>query len=131
MGAWLKTLGIISIILVIIDIILMLVVFFSDADRLGRAIFGGLILFPFLVLVVGIWLVGFLLVYLKKKNNALGNIISWGGLTIFGVIFIISILGLFRLPPFDYWDIAGWFVWPFQLVIVIFFIIFTIIVNKK
>jgi|SRR3989344_4087279 len=68
---------------------------------------------------------------LKNGRKITANTISILGLVIFGLIFLISTLGLFRIMPFYRWDIAGWFAWPFQLVIVIFFIVSTIIINKK
>ncbi|MBN1779105.1 MAG: hypothetical protein JW816_02700 [Candidatus Buchananbacteria bacterium] len=127
---WLKTLLTISIILSIIDIVLTILVLSISKDPIGRAIVGGLLL-SFLVIIIGMWLLGFLLNYFKKKSKVITNIISIVGLVIFGLTFSISTLGLLRIMPFDRWDIAGWFAWPFQLIIVIFFMISTIVLNKK
>ena len=130
MKTWIKTLGIISIALIILDIILMIIVG-STGDGLGAGLMIGLILLPFLGIIIGIWLISFLLVYLIKKNKALAKILSIIGLVFFGIVFLISILGLFRIMPFENWDIGGWFAWPFQVIIVIFFIVSTIVTNRK
>ena len=84
----------------------------------------------FILMILGFWIFGYLLMYLKRKNKKLARIISVFLLSAFGILFIISTLGLFRIPPFYSWDIARWFAWPFQLVITIFLIITTIIINK-
>ena len=131
MKTWVKISGIISIILIILDIILMIILPMKDEIGFGSAFLIGYFLLPLLVIIIGSWLIGFLLFYLRNKNKCFANIISISGLTLFSIIFIISILGLFRIMPFYRWDIAGWFLWPFQLVIIIFFIVFTIIINKK
>jgi hypothetical protein len=130
MKTWVKTLGIISIVLIVLDIILMIIAA-STGDGLGAGLLIALILFPLLAIIIGAWLIGFLLIYIKNRNKTLANIIAVSGLVLFSIIFIISILGLFNIMPLERWDIAGWFAWPFQLIIIVFFIISTIIINKK
>ncbi|MEI6849927.1 MAG: hypothetical protein WCK29_02730, partial [archaeon] len=58
-------------------------------------------------------------------------IIKLIGIIIMIIVFIISTLGLMRIPPFDYWDIAGFFLYPLQIVIVIFLIGLVYFVNKN
>ena len=128
MKTWVKILGVISIILIVLVIISMIFVALTgDAFATGFTFL--LIFFPILAMVIGAWLIGFLLAYLK--NKIIANIISVAGLVFFSIIFLISILGLFQIMPFKRWDIAGWFAWPFQLAIIIFFIVSTIVINKK
>jgi len=125
MKTWVKTLGIISIILIILDVILMVIY-----DNVLGAI---LIFLPFFGIIIGFWIFGFLFFYLKKHSLSLvANIISICGLVLFCIVFLISALELFfKIMPFGRLDIAGWFIWPFQLIIIIFFVIATIIINKK
>lgn len=130
MKKWIRNLGIATIVMAIIDILLM--IYASNIpDGIAALIFILIIVIPTTSLIVGSWLVGFLIFYLKEKNKNAANIISGSCLTIFGTIFLISILGLLKIDPFYMWDFAGGFFWPLQLVIVITFAITTVVINKK
>ena len=125
-----KVLGIISIIIIVLEVILGVWASYTDSG-LGASLLIVLILLPLFGIILGAWIIGFLIFYLKKKNKRIANMIVLIGLIILGIIFIISLLGLFGIMPFDAWDVAGWFAWPFQVLILIFFIIMKRIVNSK
>ncbi len=91
-----------------------------------------ILIISFPALGIGMLLLTFNLVYYLKKNNkeSIGNFILWILLIFFGAVFIISSLGLINVSPFERWDIAGWFAWPFQLIIVIMLIVLIVVLNR-
>ena len=118
---WFNIIGIIILVLGVISL------FAFQNDEFGLHI--TLISLPLIILSVFFFIFN-LVYYFKNKNKFLGSIIFGILLVFFVLVLIISTLGLFRTMPFDHWDIAGWFLYPLQIVIVIILIISEIIINR-
>ncbi len=92
----------------------------------------GVLLISFPLVVISLLLFSFnLVIYFREKNKALGNWIFGLLLAFLSIIFIISTIGLFDIQPFGRWDIAGWFLYPLQIVIIIILIVYEFQLNKK
>ncbi len=123
---WIKVLNWIAIIFFLGAVISLFVFMGMDFGGLGMLILS----VP--LAGVGVLLLSFnFFYYIKRRNKVLGNILLSILLIFFGIVFIISTLGLMRIQPFDYWDIADWFLYPLQIVIIIFLIILVYYLNKK
>ncbi|MBP7708773.1 hypothetical protein KA107_03735 [Candidatus Pacearchaeota archaeon] len=124
MGKKLNITGLIFFILAIlfwfIDIFLL-----NDEFGIGILIIG----IPLLGIAIIFWFLSFVF-YLASKKPKIAKMTAIILLIFFSVVLISSILGLMSIGPFEYWDIAGWFVWPLQVIIVVSLIIVTIKLNK-
>lgn len=123
---WLKVFNWVALLLFVLTIVSFIIFLNMEFGGIG-------------VLIVSIPLAGIALLLLsfnplyslrKHKMTVTANIILWILLIFFGIVFIISSLGLMHFSPFERWDIAGWFAWPFQLIIVVFLIVFIAFLNK-
>lgn len=127
---WLKVVNIIAVLLLIAGIIVTILLFWSG-DSMG-AVFGVLLLSIPLIGTSLLLFVFNILYSLKIKNNKkAGNLILIPLFAIFLIVLIISFLGYLHIAPFERWDIAGWFLLPFQFVIVVIFSIYLYFLNKK
>lgn len=116
-NVWVKTLGIITIIL----IVLALGVFVWELNKSYVPLFTLFIILPVLGIILGFWIFGFIFYYLKKHNlRYIAN--------------IISVIGLIGSVVFSFWFIpqaaAGIF-FSYPLFVVIFFLISTIMINVR
>src|SRR3989344_5922924 len=128
-SSWLKILGILSAVAIILDIVVLFPFWIQCFTRFCSNLVTDIILLPILGIIVGCWVIGFLINHLKNNNKKwFGRIVLIGGSIIFGIIVMLTLLEYIGIEGFDF---RGWFPLPFSLVVFLFFIISLIINSRK
>mgnify|MGYP001557821681 CR=1 FL=1 len=131
---WAKVLSVISISLILVDIIIAIVLwtpcFLEGCDGFGQMVITLFLLLPFLGMIIGFWIIGFVLKYfVLRRQTIISNTISGIGflVSLIATIFYFREVGFFRQPFFSGPNVIGFLI----MVVVLYFIVALILINKK
>ncbi len=119
-STWLKITGTISLVLIIADIF---IVWIPCFPRICHDLVTDIILLPILGIILGCWVVGFLV-----SRKLLGSSVLIVGSVISGAVVFLTLSEYVGIRGFDF---RGWFPLPFSLFIFLFLIVSAIINSRK